>query len=208
MSVVYVLLAPDGHRKVGYASKLDRRVGQIQPALPWPVELELTFWHPEANKIERTVHKILADARARSGEWFCCSLDRIKHALSMASRIAEQSNVVEMLAPMPPKDVKTMGEGLRLRLTRLALGYNSSKDFGKELGVSFGALSNYELDRREIPRCLLGGLKRQFGVTTDWILFGDDRQLSDHLRASISEVLDKPNWHVSHRGPSAKGLAA
>ena len=85
---VYVLASPDGHRKVGYTAKIDRRITQISPALPWPVELEFQLEHALARRIERIAHKILADARS-ANEWFSCSLERIKNALEMATLCAE-----------------------------------------------------------------------------------------------------------------------
>lgn len=88
MGYVYVLAGPNGERKIGYAKNLSKRVGTLTPALPWPVELEISYNHRRARTIEALLHKILADARIR-GEWFRCSLDRILSALPLADTIVQ-----------------------------------------------------------------------------------------------------------------------
>ena len=63
------LLKANGLHKIGRSKDVDRRMGQIQPKLPYASELVLSAKVADAAAAERMLHERFADRRVR-GEWF------------------------------------------------------------------------------------------------------------------------------------------
>lgn len=59
----------------------------------------------------------------------------------------------------------------RLKLIRAHIDLNQ-KDFGKELGVSKQAVSNWETGNQEIPESQILSISRTFGISAEWLRTG------------------------------------
>lgn len=68
---VYVLHS-NGVYKIGHARVVDKRIEQISPALPYPVELEIALSSEDRFALERELHERYANKRL-GGEWFALS---------------------------------------------------------------------------------------------------------------------------------------
>lgn len=82
----------------------------------------------------------------------------------------------------------------RVVMTRLALGYPVQADLCRAIGVEPNRWNQYEgggTPRRRITLAVVEKLKRRFGVTSDWIYFGDlrglPRELADKLYRDAAE---------------------
>lgn len=62
--------------------------------------------------------------------------------------------------------------GERLRLLRLAAGYESQVDYCEALGVSPQRYNHWERGRREPDLWVTGRICSMTGATADWIYFG------------------------------------
>lgn len=69
--------------------------------------------------------------------------------------------------------------GIRIALLRASRGW-SQAELARRIGVSASAIGMYEQGRREPSLDLLVRLAREFDVTTDYLLMGED-SLSDPL---------------------------
>lgn len=63
--------------------------------------------------------------------------------------------------------------GMRITLLRAEKGW-SQAELARRIGVSASAVSMYEQGRREPSLGLLVRLAREFGVTTDYLLMGEN----------------------------------
>ena len=63
--------------------------------------------------------------------------------------------------------------GIRIALLRASRGW-SQAELARRIGVSASAVGMYEQGRREPSLDLLVRLAREFGVTTDYLLMGED----------------------------------
>lgn len=90
---------------------------------------------------------------------------------------------------MPRKITSFMtASGLRFRITREALGYETVKELGTRLGISPKTIHSWELGENKVSPEKLKLLKDAFGVTSDWIYYGDASGLP---RALSEKVYDK-----------------
>lgn len=62
-------------------------------------------------------------------------------------------------------------------------------DFGRVYGLSKNTLSNYETDASMPKVSFLAKLSSDFGVSVDWLLFGDDGAPSPALTARENSLL-------------------
>jgi transcriptional regulator with XRE-family HTH domain len=67
--------------------------------------------------------------------------------------------------------------GLRLALLRASNGW-SQAELARRIGVSTSAVGMYEQERREPSLRLVVRLSQEFGVTTDYLLTGENSHLS------------------------------
>ena len=63
--------------------------------------------------------------------------------------------------------------GMRVAILRISKGW-SQAELARRIGVSASAVGMYEQGRREPSLDLLVRLAREFGVTTDYLLMGED----------------------------------
>lgn len=61
--------------------------------------------------------------------------------------------------------------GERLKLTRLALGFNSQDEFVKGTGLTQNQLSQYETGTRRLTLAAAMKLHRKHGISMDWLFF-------------------------------------
>lgn len=69
----------------------------------------------------------------------------------------------------------------RLKALRIELGYKSQTAFAEKLGIDKSTYNPYEKGTRPLTfetACLI---RRRFGVSIDWLFFGDMRQASRDL---------------------------
>lgn len=87
---------------------------------------------------------------------------------------------------MPNKRTKLSVEaGERLRRTRLALGYATVREFAKVAGTPERNVYAWEIGQNLVSVDFVGDLKARFGVTSDWIFYGDPSALPHSLHANI-----------------------
>lgn len=170
------LNGPTERRKVGYTANLKRRDAEISPKMPWPVELEMTYRHPLARKIEPIAHKIMADVRNEKSEWFSCDLGRVRNALAMATVCAahKENNpkpkVRRQKRPFPKVD-GPIGI-LRDRLEILCYDYRREHDVSeRELAHRMGMRAQ-RLDKLLTLQIKMG--------------FNDAKEISDFFGVSIA----------------------
>jgi transcriptional regulator with XRE-family HTH domain len=81
-----------------------------------------------------------------------------------------------------PKELQVIGR--RLKSARIALGL-SQKDLYDSLGVGASAWHNWESGKRTPDIFVMLNLKRQYGITLDWIFDGDPRNLPEGIREKV-----------------------
>jgi len=69
----------------------------------------------------------------------------------------------------------------RLVLLRKSLGIASQAEFCRKIGVAPNRWNQYESGERRITLDVVGKLRQRFGVTADWIYFGDESGLPGRL---------------------------
>ncbi len=78
--------------------------------------------------------------------------------------------------------------GQRLRLLRLALGYEDQSAFAALCDVSPQAWNNWERGRQTPRLDQIAKIRRASGATVDFILFGDESGLSHKLATDIHKA--------------------
>lgn len=63
--------------------------------------------------------------------------------------------------------------GIRIALLRAGKGW-SQAELARQIGISASAVGMYEQGRREPSLSLVVRLAREFGVTTDYLLMGEN----------------------------------
>ncbi|NOU60812.1 helix-turn-helix domain-containing protein [Marinifilum caeruleilacunae] len=86
----------------------------------------------------------------------------------------------------------TVAERLKELRTEKNLSQN---EFAEKLNVSRSTLMLIEQGKREINTKILESLKREFEISTDWILFGDGTKKTDdnHDSKNLSDIILKSN---------------
>lgn len=82
--------------------------------------------------------------------------------------------------------------GHRLRLTRIALGYDQGV-FATEAGLSASAYNQYETGRKLPSVAAASALVDRYGLTLDWIFLGDANNLRYELASSIHALQTSRN---------------
>lgn len=91
--------------------------------------------------------------------------------------------------------------GKRMTQMRLALGFDYCYAFADDLRIGRDALSSYENGTRTMPWELMRTLKMRYGVSTDWLLHGDEASMPIDLMRRIRAVEQIDGWDQPKRGP-------
>ncbi len=73
---------------------------------------------------------------------------------------------------------------MRVRAVRKSLRLGQT-ELAKNMGVSQAIISQYEQGQTEIPLSFLEYLKKKYGVSNDWVIFG-----TGEMKAAVKENLD------------------
>ena len=79
---------------------------------------------------------------------------------------------------------------LRIRETRKALK-KTQKDFGDKIGVSRDVMANLEYDRVEPSEIIIKSVCREYGVSYDWLKYGEGDMFVEDNEASIAAMVDE-----------------
>ena len=79
--------------------------------------------------------------------------------------------------------------GRRLELTRVALGFHTQQDFAVALGIQPTRYNNWKQGLRFPAPEFLAQIYREYGVSSDWILFGSMAALPSKMAASIRKLM-------------------
>lgn len=90
---------------------------------------------------------------------------------------------------MPRKQTK-MSEavGRRLNQLRRAKLFETKRGFAKELGWDEDRYDKWEVGKALIPPEEALKLKKRFGITADWLYYGEEVTLSGTLQAELREA--------------------
>jgi len=82
-----------------------------------------------------------------------------------------------------PKKQSSMTEkvGKRLKALRLARGYEKLRAFALDIGVNEDRYDKWEKGKAMIPPEYVEILIDRFGITADWLYFGDAKNLPKSL---------------------------
>jgi transcriptional regulator with XRE-family HTH domain len=80
-------------------------------------------------------------------------------------------------------------EGKRLRAARFALGYRVLEHYAKKAGINSSLYSMHETGSRLITLERARALKREFGLSLEFIFDGNPNGLPDDLSTKIKEIL-------------------
>jgi transcriptional regulator with XRE-family HTH domain len=86
------------------------------------------------------------------------------------------------------KDAFREGVGKRLRTLRLARGFDTIRAFAQDLNVEEDRYDAWEKGKALIPPQVAADLRARFGVTSDWLYFGDTSGLSRVLYDDLKKV--------------------
>lgn len=79
---------------------------------------------------------------------------------------------------------------VRIRETRKALK-KTQKDFGDKIGVSRDVMANLEYDRVEPSEIIIKSVCREYGVSYDWLKYGEGDMFVEDNEASIAAMVDE-----------------
>jgi transcriptional regulator with XRE-family HTH domain len=83
-----------------------------------------------------------------------------------------------------------MGFAKRVKLARLAAGFATQGALGDAIGMKHSSVSNWERGLQWTPPPDLYRLARTLGVTTDWLISGDDDFLTVETRRRLKSMAD------------------
>lgn len=78
--------------------------------------------------------------------------------------------------------------GMRLRRTRIALGYAQQVDFAREIGLDRSSYHPFESGKRRITIEISVKIKERWNIPLDWIYCGDPAQLPAGLYEKIGQI--------------------
>lgn len=89
-----------------------------------------------------------------------------------------------------PKKRTPMSEavGRRLKALRRAKGYDYIRHFAEDLGINEDRYDKWEKGKALIPADEALKLKRKFGITADWLYFGDEAALPQHIYTELRKA--------------------
>ena len=83
---------------------------------------------------------------------------------------------------------QTDGFAKRLRLVRLASGFDTVREFSARLGVQEGTYAFYERGRGFPNPMVLGRIRQLTGATVDYLYYGDEAGISVGLLRAIAAI--------------------
>lgn len=90
---------------------------------------------------------------------------------------------------MPKKsDPLREAVGRRLKQLRLALGFEKLRHFADHIGVTEEVYIKWEKGKALIPATEVEELKRRFGITADWLYFGDESGLGRTVEEKLRQA--------------------
>jgi len=78
--------------------------------------------------------------------------------------------------------------GKRLRLLREGKEIDTQRAFAEQIGVHEDTYTKWEKGKALIPPYYVLELKRKFGVTADWLYFGDESALPRSLYTELKNA--------------------
>lgn len=78
--------------------------------------------------------------------------------------------------------------GERLKQTRLALGFTRMRRLAEITGESEDTLGSWERGRTLVPPPFVQKLRNLYGVTADWVYYGDPRGLPHDLALKLLDT--------------------
>jgi transcriptional regulator with XRE-family HTH domain len=78
--------------------------------------------------------------------------------------------------------------GARLAQLRVAKGFDKQRHFAAEIDVPEATYTKWEKGKAMIPPYYVSELKRLFGVTADWVYYGDATALPQNLYAELKKA--------------------
>ena len=73
----------------------------------------------------------------------------------------------------------------RLKALRIALGYKHQNAFATELGIEKNTYNPFENGKRPLTFEVACRIRRRFGISVDWLFFGDMGQVSNDILLKI-----------------------
>jgi DNA-binding XRE family transcriptional regulator len=73
----------------------------------------------------------------------------------------------------------------RLKALRIALGYKHQNAFAAELGIEKNTYNPFENGKRPLTFEVACRIRRRFGISVDWLFFGDMGQVSNDILLKI-----------------------
>lgn len=90
---------------------------------------------------------------------------------------------------MPKKrDAFREGVGRRLKSLRLARGFDTIRAFAKDLEVEEDRYDAWEKGKSLLPPQVALLLRRRFGITSDWLYYGDTAGLARGLYEELRKT--------------------
>lgn len=80
--------------------------------------------------------------------------------------------------------------GKRLERLRVALGWPNQAEFCRKLGIAANRWNQYENGSRRITLDVVNKLRLKFGVTADYIYFGDESGLPTRITAAFQDAAE------------------
>lgn len=80
----------------------------------------------------------------------------------------------------------------RLKDLRLARGF-SQEDFAKKIGISLSGYQLMEQGKRDISTKMLAAIKKEFEISSDWILYGENPEMDTEAIFEFALLLDTSN---------------
>ena len=125
---------------------------------------------------------------------YFCAVESIHSEISVTSDLNPHSRILRLEIMHMNYDMKQSGE--RIQQLRIQHGY-TQEEFAKALNIDRSNLSRIESGRRGCSMDLLIQLSNIFGVTLDYIIFGQDRpdwvttDNRERLKFSLEQLINQ-----------------
>lgn len=119
---------------------------------------------------------------------------------SVAVTLGGESHCLSVMEATVPKRIKksqvdpfNLEVGLRLAHLRRAVGYGDREQtaFARQVGLRANHLNMIESGKRGLRPQQALDIRRQFGVTLDWLYSGDGQGIPDELRRRLTALITK-----------------
>lgn len=86
------------------------------------------------------------------------------------------------------RNLFTEASGKRVGALRLALGFDTLRGFARDLDVEEDRYTAWEKGKALLPPQILETIRARYGVTADWVYFGDPSGLPARLYDSLKKA--------------------